>query len=246
EFPPSIRMSSLLSLGSRSAIVASTTAAGTISQIARGFCSLATNCSREAAPVAPSPESCITASALRSYATHWCPPLINRRTMFAPILPSPIIPSCIVSVLHEDFVRRAGESGQRLLHGFRELGEIALHILAKVHAQGAPAAFREHREIAAGLCCLDHTKRVLLSGHGQVHSIVAGNLEEHAAILAALVGLSRRVQETRAKAEAGGHFLGVTHLVANALQRALIPRVHGDVAQHGKIVARPDARQMRP
>src|SRR5208282_2729291 len=56
-------MSSLLSLGSRSAIVVSTTAAGTISQMARGFCSLATNSSREAAPVAPSPESCFTESA---------------------------------------------------------------------------------------------------------------------------------------------------------------------------------------
>jgi len=129
-----------------------------------------------------------------------------------------------------------------LLHGFRELGEIALYILAQVHAQGAPAAFRQHREIAAGLRRLDHAEGVLLSRHGKVGGIIAGNLKEHAAVWAALLGLSRGVQEARAKAEAGGHFLGVAHQVANALQRALILRVHGDVAEHGKIVARPDAR----
>src|SRR5215471_328414 len=35
-----------------------------------------------------------------SKTTHWCPPLMRRRTMFAPIRPSPIIPSCMaVSLL---------------------------------------------------------------------------------------------------------------------------------------------------
>ncbi len=44
----------------------STTAAGTMSQAARGGFSLATKSSSEAAPVAPSLASACTASALRS------------------------------------------------------------------------------------------------------------------------------------------------------------------------------------
>ena len=59
-------MSPLSSLGTRSWSVASTTPAGTISQMARGLLSFLTNSSRESLPVAPSPESCLTESALRS------------------------------------------------------------------------------------------------------------------------------------------------------------------------------------
>src|SRR5450759_2924307 len=78
-------------------MVPSTAAAGTISHAARGGVSFATNSSSDDAPTAPSVTSCFTASALRSYTTHVCPFFIRRRTMFAPIRPSPIIPSCMTA-----------------------------------------------------------------------------------------------------------------------------------------------------
>src|SRR5579863_10245897 len=77
-------------------MVWSTTAAGTINQIARGFCSLLAKSSSEEVPTAFSWVSSLTAFGDLSKTTHWWPPLIRRRTIFAPILPRPIIPSCIV------------------------------------------------------------------------------------------------------------------------------------------------------
>jgi hypothetical protein len=90
-----MRMSPESSFPVSSSSVASTTAAGTMSHMARGFLSFFTRSSSETAAVAPSPATCFTDSALRSNATHWCPVFCSRRTIFAPILPSPIIPSCI-------------------------------------------------------------------------------------------------------------------------------------------------------
>ena len=74
----------------------STTAAGTISQIARGFASFFTKSASEEAPVAFSFASSATAFGDMSKTTHSWPPLISRRTMLAPIRPRPIIPSCII------------------------------------------------------------------------------------------------------------------------------------------------------
>ena len=92
-----MRMSSFWSSGESSAMLESTTAAGTMSHTARGGVRALTNSATDAAPVAPSPASCFTAAWLRSYTTHWCPAFISRRTMFAPIRPRPIIPSCMTN-----------------------------------------------------------------------------------------------------------------------------------------------------
>ena len=62
-----------------------------------GLVSLATNSARVEAPVAPSEASFLTASWLWSKTTHSCPAFISRRTMFPPIRPRPIIPSCTVA-----------------------------------------------------------------------------------------------------------------------------------------------------
>ena len=80
-------------------MVLSTTAAGTISQIARGLSSFFTKSASEAAPTAFSSTNCLTALGERSKTTHWWPPLRSRRTMLAPIRPSPIIPSCMADSL---------------------------------------------------------------------------------------------------------------------------------------------------
>src|SRR5437667_3316508 len=69
--------------------------AGTMIQTARGWFSLASRSSSDSAPMAPSPTSVFTLSALTSQTTHSCPPPINRRTMLAPMRPRPIIPSCM-------------------------------------------------------------------------------------------------------------------------------------------------------
>jgi hypothetical protein len=76
-------------------MVSSTAAAGTINQIARGFSSLVTKSWNEELPVAFSCTKSFTAFGNMSKTTHRCPPLGTLRTMFAPILPRPIIPSCM-------------------------------------------------------------------------------------------------------------------------------------------------------
>src|SRR5260221_4058642 len=76
-------------------MVSSTDAAGTISQIARGFSSFVTRSWSEVLPVAFSCTNSLTALGVLLNTTHRCPALRSLRTMFAPILPSPIIPSCM-------------------------------------------------------------------------------------------------------------------------------------------------------
>ena len=76
-------------------MVFSTTAAGTISQIARGFSSLVSRSCSEELPAAFSWTNSFTVFGDVSKTTHRWPPFKSRRTMFAPILPRPTIPSCI-------------------------------------------------------------------------------------------------------------------------------------------------------
>src|SRR5512139_2602555 len=95
EFPPSTRVSPASRWGRRSPMVLSTAAAGTIIQTTLGFGRFIARSWSEEAPVAFSRTSSSTAFGDMSNATHRCPALRSRRTMFAPILPRPIIPSCI-------------------------------------------------------------------------------------------------------------------------------------------------------
>src|SRR5258705_314916 len=82
-----------------SAMVWSTTAAGTMSHTALGFASFFTRSWSEVAPTAFSFANSFTVWGDLSNTTQSCPFLISRRTMLAPILPSPTIPSCIISPL---------------------------------------------------------------------------------------------------------------------------------------------------
>src|SRR5262245_44560174 len=90
-----MRISSASRCGSRSAIIVSTAAAGTINQTARGFSSFFTKSAREEAPMAFSLTNSSTTCWDLSNTTHWWPPRSRRRTIFAPILPRPIMPICI-------------------------------------------------------------------------------------------------------------------------------------------------------
>src|SRR5574340_334537 len=89
-------MSSGLSrLARDSTVVSVASPAGTIIHRARGLFNRPINSSMEPAPTAPSAASRCTGSGFTSNTTQWWPPRINRRTILAPILPSPIIPNCI-------------------------------------------------------------------------------------------------------------------------------------------------------
>ena len=82
-------------------MLSSTTAAGTISQIARGFSSFFTRSrQRRQRPDAPFLDQLLHRFRRlgRRPRSAW-PPAWSRRTMFAPIRPSPIIPSCILTEL---------------------------------------------------------------------------------------------------------------------------------------------------
>src|SRR4029077_13632860 len=100
-----MRMSPFSRNGRRSAMVVSTAAAGTISHTARGGSSFFTKSASEEAPTAFSWVSSCTAFRDLSKTTHWWPPLRSRRTMLAPMRPSPISPSCITDSFEAPIAR---------------------------------------------------------------------------------------------------------------------------------------------
>src|SRR5579883_101052 len=224
------------SLLERSRRLASTTAAGTISHTARGFLSLLTNSSSDPAPVAPSDANCFTDSGLRSWTTHSCPPFWSRRTMLAPIRPSPIIPSCIVR--SSEPVSRTSAPGlrERFPHGFVQFLQPAFHVLPQMHAQRAPAPLRQNREITPSLRRLHHAKCVLLPRHRQIHRVIARDLEKYARVRAALIGLSGGMQKSRPKAEHRRDFLLVPNSGSHGLQRLFVLRIHRNVGKQTKVV----------
>src|SRR5215510_9828859 len=123
------------SSGTSSAMVLSTTATGTISQTTRGRPSFFTKSCSDAAPVAFSCASAATAFGKASNTTQSWPPLMSRRTMFAPMRPRPIIPSCIASLL----VYRLSAAGRCLqpLHGRRDAVAVAEDCRARDEHVGA-------------------------------------------------------------------------------------------------------------
>src|SRR5882672_3935341 len=92
--------------GRRPLMVVSTTAAGTISQIARGVSSFLTRSAIDEAPRALSLATSSTAFGDTSKTTHRWPPARSRRAMLAPMRPSPIIPSCTADSFEAPIARR--------------------------------------------------------------------------------------------------------------------------------------------
>ncbi len=132
-------------------MVLSTTAAGTISQTARGFASFSTKSASDAAPTAFSFASASTAFGDMSKTTHSWPLLISRRTMFAPIRPSPIIPSCMMNSFVEWSANRAqrmasmpdgdampGTPSQLAVAADQRVGRAVVRELGLVRARRAP------------------------------------------------------------------------------------------------------------
>ena len=126
-----------------------------------------------------------------------------------------------------------GASSTRRADRFETGGDVR----AEVDAQGATAALGEHREVAAGLRRLDDAEGVALPRHGQIAGVVGRDLQEHALVRAALVGLAGRVQEARPEADAGGDVGAIPDAVADPLQHAGVARVHLDVGEERDVVA---------
>src|SRR5438552_6866854 len=108
--------------------------AGTITHATRGGRSARTKSSSSVVPPAPSLAIALTFAGSVAYPTTSWPPRIRRRAMFAPILPSPTIPTCM-------------ESSSRL-DGPAQLAQAGFHIAPEVHAQRPPPARPEDLEVA--------------------------------------------------------------------------------------------------
>src|SRR2546427_10394709 len=118
--------------------------------------------------------------------------------MFPPIRPSPTIPTCMRSSGSWLPRRRASR-----LDGLAEPGQSVLHIGPEMHAQRAAPALPQHLEVAERLSGLHDAERVSATRHREIVGVVAGNLDEHPGIRAALVGLSGPAQISRPEADTG-------------------------------------------
>src|SRR5579859_1500407 len=130
------------------------------------------------------------------------------------------------------------------MDGVRQRRQSYRDIFAEMDAQRAAVTFRENGKIAARLSGFYHAKSVSLTRNKEVHSIVASNLQENAGVGTALIGLSRGMKEARSKAQDGRDFFVVSHGKADGLEGFFIRFVHGEVAQHRKIITGVDAREV--
>src|SRR5579864_4375210 len=113
-----------------------------------------------------------------------------------------------------------------------------------MHAQDTPIAFDQHREVAARLRRLDDTEGVFFARYLDIGRIVASDLQEHAGVRTALVGLSGGMQEPRSEAEAGGNPLAVADQDADILERFAVTGVAFDVGEEPTIIAFSDSLEM--
>ena len=127
----------------------------------------------------------------------------------------------------------------------RSVVETGIEIAGDVRAQRAPAALGKDLEIAARLRRLDDAERVGLAGHRQVLGIVAGDLQEDAAVRPALVGLSRRMLEARPEADAGRRLGPVADHPAEALHHLDMGGVALDIGEQRGVIAGADPPEMR-
>ena len=208
--------------------------------------------SGEPAPVAPS--FAIAATAVGTQVRHrrTCGrPASGAATMLAPIRPRPTIPSCMWSILADrttdaDRAARLRLAQWRLDDDLVERLEPGAHVGAQMHAQRATPAIDEHLEVAARLRRLHDAEGVPRARHGRSRGVVAGDLQEDAGVGAALVGLSRRVQEARTEADARGDLpRGRARGGACGSAACFVRRRHRDVGEQREVVAGAQAREVR-
>src|SRR5262249_10935651 len=127
-----------------------------------------------------------------------------------------------------------------------EGAESSLHIFSEMHAQRASSTLSEYREISACLRRLDDTECVFLFRNGKIIGIVAGDLQEDAAVRPSLIGLARGVQEARAKSQNSCDALFVSDLMADSFERRFILGVHRDVSQESEVISVAHSLEMQP
>src|SRR5579859_63239 len=130
------------------------------------------------------------------------------------------------------------------MDGVRQRRQSYRDIFAEMDTQRAAVTFRENGKIAARLGGFYHAKSVSLTRNEEVDGVVASNLQENAGVGTALVGLSRGMKKARPKAQDGRDFSVVSHGKADGLEGFFIRFVHGEVAQHRKIITGVDAREV--
>src|SRR5258705_13913686 len=139
-----MRMSPFPRSGRRSAMVVSTAAAGPISHPVRGGSSFFTKAASEEAPTAFSWVSSCTAFRDLSKTTPWWPPLTSRRTMLAPMRPSPIIPSCITASFTASRVGRLKDAVNGCIE---HRVELSIGLLGRQPLDQGPGKARHHAVI---------------------------------------------------------------------------------------------------
>src|SRR5580693_2245830 len=165
--------------------------------------------------------------------------------MLAPILPSPIIPSCMdIAPVHSCLSWFTVALRQCLPDCRLQFRESSTYVFAEVHAKRPSPALRKYRKIAARLRRFDHPKRIFLFRDWDIVGIVASDLQEDTAVGSAFIGLACRVQKPRPKSQHCRQLLGVSDRMADALESGFILGVHRDVAEHSEIIPCAGARQM--
>jgi hypothetical protein len=114
-----------------------------------------------------------------------------------------------------------------------------------MHAKRAAAALGQHIEVATRLRRLHDTKCRSVSRNRQIVRILARDLQKHASVWSALVGLAGRMEKARAKADAGCHMTPVADGKAHLLQHVRVRPVARHVGEEGGVVAGPRAAEMR-
>src|SRR2546422_3555556 len=204
--------------------------AGTITHATRGGRSARTKSSSSVVPLAPSLAIALTFAGSVAYPTTSWPPRIRRRAMFAPILPSPTIPTCM-------------ESSSRL-DGPAQLAQAGFHIAPEVHAQRPPPARPEDLEVAERLRRLHHAEGVSPPRYREVLPVVTRDLDEDARIRSALVRLPGRVEITGSEAETRPNLEPIPRRDPGRLKLGLVRLVHRNIREEGHVVPGPDRLQV--
>src|ERR1700758_3356602 len=101
-----------------------------------------------------------------------------------------------------------------------------------MHAQRAPPALSQYLEIAARLRRLHNSKSIFLLRNRKVESIIASHLQKHSRIRTTLISLSRGMQKTRAKSQAGRDPFPLANRVPYRLQVILMLGIHLDISKY--------------
>src|SRR5271169_5678190 len=123
-------------------------------------------------------------------------------------------------------------------------GETGIEITGDVRPQSAPAALGKDPEIAARLRFLDDAKGIGLARDRQILGIVAGDLQEDAAVRSALVGLSRRMLEARPEADASRRLGPIADGAAYMLHYIDMGRAALDIGEQGCVIPLTDPPEM--